>query len=161
RGGADSTRCRSRSRGRHVPRPAAGGGNAVARRPGGRRPGGPARVRQGDDTTEPREMSAGATLALVRAVPVIRHDAIPADALEVGIELECRLGELLGPGHYAAGFHATATVGAFGAAAACAHLLGLDEELWLHALGIAGTQAAGLKSAFGSMAKPLHAGRAA
>ena len=82
-------------------------------------------------------------------------------ALVAGIELECRLGALLGPGHYAAGFHATATVGAFGAAAACAHLLGLDEERWLHALGIAGTQAAGLKSAFGSMAKPLHAGRAA
>jgi len=82
-------------------------------------------------------------------------------ALVAGIELECRLGTLLGPGHYAAGFHSTATVGAFGAAAACAHLLGLDEERWLHALGIAGTQAAGLKSAFGSMAKPLHAGRAA
>jgi 2-methylcitrate dehydratase PrpD len=82
-------------------------------------------------------------------------------ALVAGIELECRLGTLLGPGHYAAGFHATATVGAFGAAAACAHLLGLDEEQWLHAIGLAGTQAAGLKSAFGSMAKPLHAGRAA
>ena len=82
-------------------------------------------------------------------------------ALVAGIELECRLTALLGPGHYGAGFHSTATVGAFGAAAACAHLLGLDEERWLHALGIAGTQAAGLKSAFGSMAKPLHAGRAA
>jgi len=82
-------------------------------------------------------------------------------ALVAGIELECRLGALLGPGHYAAGFHATATLGAFGAAAASAHLLGLDEEQWLHALGLAGTQAAGLKSAFGSMAKPLHAGRAA
>jgi len=82
-------------------------------------------------------------------------------ALVAGIELECRLAALLGPGHYAAGFHATATVGTFGAAAACAHLLGLDEERWLHALGIAGTLAAGLKSAFGSMAKPLHAGRAA
>jgi 2-methylcitrate dehydratase PrpD len=82
-------------------------------------------------------------------------------ALVAGIELECRLGALLGAGHYAAGFHATATLGAFGAAAACAHLLGLDEERWCHALGLAGTQAAGLKSAFGSMAKPLHAGRAA
>jgi len=78
-----------------------------------------------------------------------------------GIELECRLGALLGLGHYAAGFHATGTVGTFGAAAACAHLLGLDEGGWLNALGLAGTQAAGLKSGFGTMAKPLHAGRAA
>jgi 2-methylcitrate dehydratase PrpD len=82
-------------------------------------------------------------------------------ALVAGIELECRLGVLLGGGHYLAGFHATGTLGTFGAAAACAHLLGLDGERWLHALGLAGTQAAGLKSAFGTMAKPLHAGRAA
>ncbi|HVO27673.1 MAG TPA: MmgE/PrpD family protein [Candidatus Margulisiibacteriota bacterium] len=82
-------------------------------------------------------------------------------ALVAGIELECRLGALLGFGHYAAGFHSTGTVGTFGAAAACAHLLGLDENGWLNALGLAGTQAAGLKSGFGTMAKPLHAGRAA
>src|SRR5437763_11304455 len=82
-------------------------------------------------------------------------------ALVAGIELECRLTALLGPGHYAAGFHSTATVGAFGAAAACAHLLGLDEERWLHALVMSCTQSSGLKTAFGSLAKPLHAGRAA
>lgn len=82
-------------------------------------------------------------------------------ALVAGIELECRLGALLGPGHYDLGFHSTGTVGTFGAAAACAHLLGLDAEAWEAALGLAGTQAAGLKSAFGTMAKPLHAGRAA
>lgn len=82
-------------------------------------------------------------------------------ALVAGIELECRLGALLGPGHYAAGFHSTATLGTFGAAAACAHLLGLGADGWGHALGLAGTQAAGLKSGFGTMAKPLHAGRAA
>jgi 2-methylcitrate dehydratase PrpD len=82
-------------------------------------------------------------------------------ALVAGVELECRIGALLGGGHYAAGFHTTGTVGTFGAAAACSHLLGLDQAGWLHALGLAGTQAAGLKSAFGTMAKPLHAGRAA
>jgi len=82
-------------------------------------------------------------------------------ALVAGIELECRLGALLGGRHYEIGFHATGTVGTFGAAAACAHLLGLDEPGWLHALGLAGTMAAGLKSGFGTMAKPLHAGRAA
>ena len=49
----------------------------------------------------------------------------------------------------------------FGAAAACAHLLGLDADRFAIALGIAGTQAAGLKSMFGTMCKPLHAGKAA
>jgi 2-methylcitrate dehydratase PrpD len=82
-------------------------------------------------------------------------------AFVAGVELECRLGLLLGPRHYDIGFHSTGTLGTFGAAAAAAHLLGLDEPAWLHAMGLAGTQAAGLKSTFGSMGKPLHAGRAA
>jgi 2-methylcitrate dehydratase PrpD len=82
-------------------------------------------------------------------------------AFVAGVELECRLGLLLGPRHYEIGFHSTGTLGTFGAAAAAAHLLGLDEPAWLHAMGLAGTQAAGLKSTFGSMGKPLHAGRAA
>ena len=60
-----------------------------------------------------------------------------------------------------AGFHATGTVGSFGAAAACARLLGLDADKTAQALGIAGTQAAGLKSQFGTMCKPFHAGKAA
>ena len=64
------------------------------------------------------------------------------------------------PGHYDLGFHATGTVGCFGAAAACARLLGLDAEATARALGIAGTQAAGLKSQFGTMCKPFHAGKA-
>jgi 2-methylcitrate dehydratase PrpD len=81
-------------------------------------------------------------------------------AVVAGVELECRLGALVNPGHYAAGFHATGTLGTFGAAAAAAHLLGLDAGRLRHALALAGTQAAGLKSAFGTMAKPLHAGRA-
>ena len=83
-------------------------------------------------------------------------------AFVAGYELQCRLGLLIAPGHYdVLGFHATGTVGSFGAAAACAHLLGLDAEQFATALGIAGTQAAGLKSMFGTMCKPLHAGKAA
>jgi 2-methylcitrate dehydratase PrpD len=83
-------------------------------------------------------------------------------AFVAGYELQCRLGLLLAPGHYnTLGFHATGTLGSFGAAAACAHLLGLDAEKFATALGIAGTQAAGLKSMFGTMCKPLHAGKAA
>jgi 2-methylcitrate dehydratase PrpD len=82
-------------------------------------------------------------------------------ALVAGVEVECRLGQWLNPDHYERGFHATGTLGTFGAAAAASHLLGQPERVWLHAFGLAGTQAAGLKSAFGTMAKPLHAGRAA
>jgi len=83
-------------------------------------------------------------------------------AFVAGYELQCRVGRTISPGHYdVLGFHATATVGSFGAAAACAHLLQLDAERFATALGIAGTQAAGLKSMFGTMCKPLHAGKAA
>ena len=82
-------------------------------------------------------------------------------AFVAGYELQCRIGRVIAPGHYdVLGFHATATVGSFGAAAACAHLLGLDAAKFVTALGIAGTQAAGLKSMFGTMCKPFHAGKA-
>jgi 2-methylcitrate dehydratase PrpD len=82
-------------------------------------------------------------------------------AFVAGYETACRIGAALQPGHYNLGFHSTGTVGAFGAAAACARLLGLDAEVTAMALGIAGTQAAGLKSQFGTMCKPFHAGKAA
>lgn len=82
-------------------------------------------------------------------------------AFVAGYETICRVGVLTAPGHYALGFHATATAGSFGAAAAAARLMRLDPDRTAIALGIAGTQAAGLKSMFGTMCKPLHAGRAA
>ncbi len=81
-------------------------------------------------------------------------------AFVAGYETLCRIGAAVSPGHYAAGFHATATLGTFGAAAACARLLGLDAADTAVALGIAATEAAGLKSMFGTMCKPLHAGKA-
>ena len=81
-------------------------------------------------------------------------------AFVAGYETACRIGAALGPGHYNLGFHSTGTIGSFGAAAACARLLCLDGEATATALGIAGTQAAGLKSQFGTMCKPFHAGKA-
>ena len=81
-------------------------------------------------------------------------------AFVAGVETECRLGALIGLGHYSLGFHSTATLGTFSATAACAHLLGLLESQWLHAFGVAGIEAAGLKSVFGTMSKPFQAGRA-
>jgi 2-methylcitrate dehydratase PrpD len=82
-------------------------------------------------------------------------------AFIAGVETECRIARLLGPSHYARGWHTTATTGTFGAAAAAAHLLGVEGEALTHAFGLAGTQAAGLKSCFGTMSKPLHPGKAA
>lgn len=82
-------------------------------------------------------------------------------AFVAGYEFACAVGTLVEPAHYAGGFHATATIGSLGTAVAGAHLLGLSALPACHAVGIAATQAAGLKAMFGSMAKPLHAGLAA
>jgi 2-methylcitrate dehydratase PrpD len=82
-------------------------------------------------------------------------------AFIAGYEAAGFVGSLVMRSHYERGFHSTATVGSFGAAAAAGLLLDLDEAQMAVALGLAGTQAAGLKSMFGTMAKPFHAGRAA
>ncbi|TKC86017.1 MmgE/PrpD family protein [Trinickia terrae] len=82
-------------------------------------------------------------------------------AYVVGVETMARLGLALGSRHYERGFHNTATLGALGAAAAASFLLGLDAAAIDNALGLAATQAAGLRLQFGSEAKPLHAGQAA
>jgi 2-methylcitrate dehydratase PrpD len=82
-------------------------------------------------------------------------------AFIAGYEVAAFVGSLVMPSHYARGFHSTATVGSFGAAAAAGLLMNLDEAQMAIAFGLAGTQAAGLKSMFGTMTKPFHAGRAA
>jgi 2-methylcitrate dehydratase PrpD len=111
-------------------------------------------------TGHPSVVLLSALLPLAEERGSAAHDVLAA--FVAGYELQCRLGLLLAPGHYnVLGFHATGTLGSFGAAAACAHLLGLNAEQFATALGVAGTQAAGLKSMFGTMCKPLHAGKAA
>ncbi len=82
------------------------------------------------------------------------------EALVVGVTLAARLSTVVNPEHYAAGWHATGTLGTFAAAAACGRLLHLDAEQHARVIGLASMQAAGLKSAFGSMAKPLQVGKA-
>lgn len=78
----------------------------------------------------------------------------------IGIKVGVTIGISVGPGHYAAGYHATCTMGCLASAAACSRLLGLDVKQTIYALGIGGTQSAGLKQVFGTMCKPFHAGRA-
>ena len=82
-------------------------------------------------------------------------------AIALGIEAEIRIGAAVNPSHYKRGWHATGTLGHFGAAIAVSVLMGLSDEQTVAALGIAGTQACGLKETFGTMTKPLHAGLAA
>lgn len=84
------------------------------------------------------------------------------DAYVAGFELECRLGIVMNPRHYhERGWHCTSSIGTLGAAAAAAHVLGLDARTVQHALGIAASAAGGFKENMGSMVKPLHAGLAA
>ena len=77
----------------------------------------------------------------------------------IGFQAGTAIAASAGMGHYMSGWHATSTIGHLASAAGCARLLGLDEQQAVHALGIAGTQACGLKRVFGSMCKPFHAGR--
>src|SRR6185503_110578 len=79
----------------------------------------------------------------------------------MGFEAESRVGNAVYPSHYNAGWHITATAGVFGAAAAIGKLLDLSTQQMIWAMGLAATQAAGLREMFGSMAKSFHAGRAA
>lgn len=78
----------------------------------------------------------------------------------IGLKAGVTIGSCAGFEHYSAGWHGTSTIGRMASAAACARLLGLDEKQTVYAIGIAGTQASGLKRVFGTMCKPYHAGKA-
>ncbi len=81
-------------------------------------------------------------------------------AAVAGYEIGPRVGICMGPEHIAQGWHSGATLGVFSAAAGAARGLRLDAARTVHALGIAGTQAAGLMAAqYGAMVKRMHAGR--
>ncbi|MEX2471731.1 MAG: MmgE/PrpD family protein, partial [Gemmatimonadota bacterium] len=110
--------------------------------------------------THPGCVVVPVSLLLGREIGATGHAVLAA--VLAGYEAMIRVGEALGPAHYRI-FHNTATAGPFGAAAAAASLLQLDEDAWVHALGSAGTQAAGLWqfNEEGAMSKPLHAGHAA
>ncbi|MBX3664606.1 MAG: MmgE/PrpD family protein [Burkholderiales bacterium] len=82
-------------------------------------------------------------------------------AYVAGFETECKLSMVVNFHQYTKGWHPTTTIGVFGAAAACAHLLRLPVEGTATALSIAASLAAGVKSNFGTMTKPLHVGHCA
>lgn len=102
---------------------------------------------------------ASALLALAEHGPISGQEFLHAFAL--GVEVECRVGNAVYPSHYDVGWHITGTAGVFGAAAAAGKVLRLSQQQLVWALGIAATQACGLREMFGSMCKPLHPGLAA
>ena len=90
-----------------------------------------------------------AILALSEHRPVTGTEFV--NALVLGVDVECRIGNSVYPKHYDAGWHITGTAGVFGAAAASGKLLGLSEQQMMWALGLAATQPVGLQEMFGSM----------
>ncbi|TCQ92607.1 MmgE/PrpD family protein [Pseudomonas sp. JUb52] len=100
-----------------------------------------------------------AILALAEYRPVRGADFL--NALILGVETECRIGNAVYPNHYDVGWHITGTAGVFGAAAAAGKLLGLNEQQMVWALGLAASQPVGLRESFGSMNKSFNPGRAA
>jgi 2-methylcitrate dehydratase PrpD len=102
---------------------------------------------------------ASAVLALAEHTGAGGRDVI--DALVIGIDVACRVGNAMYPEHYDRGWHITGSTGTLGAAAACARLLKLDVEKTAMALGIAASQPVGMREQFGTMTKPFHPGGAA
>ena len=78
------------------------------------------------------------------------------DAIVIGIEVSCRVGNAIYPDHYDRGWHITGSTGMLGSAAACARLLGLDAARTQMAIGIAASQPIGVREQFGTMTKPFH-----
>ena len=117
-----------------------------------------------DDTTpknyiHPTSPVASALFAYASVNPVRGRDFM--EAFILGFEAESRIGNAVYPAHYDVGWHITGTAGVFGAAAAIGKLLNLEGHEMIWAIGLAATQAAGLREMFGSMAKAFHPGRAA
>ncbi|MBU0587975.1 MAG: MmgE/PrpD family protein [Gammaproteobacteria bacterium] len=102
---------------------------------------------------------ASAVLALGEHLNISGRELI--DALVLGIEVSCRVGNAVYPDHYDRGWHITGSTGMLGSAAACARLLKLDAAATQMALGIAASQPIGLREQFGTMTKPFHPGGAA
>ncbi len=83
------------------------------------------------------------------------------DAYLAAIQIVGRIGQGVNPPHRKRGWHATATIGVLGTAAAVARLLKLDAHQSAMAISLATSLSGGFMSQFGTMAKPLHAGNAA
>jgi 2-methylcitrate dehydratase PrpD len=117
-----------------------------------------------DDTHLPTVIHPGPPVAAALYALAEEKSATGTDfllAYVVGVETACRIGNVVSPGHYQHGWHITSTCGVFGAAAAAAKLLALNEKQIHGALAIAATQSSGLVEMLGSAARALNPGFAA
>lgn len=115
-----------------------------------------------DDASSP--MSGHPSVALLPALVALAEardiDGPRLDsAYVVGFEICCKLGRALDVTHYTRGWHMTSSVGTIAAAAACAHLLGMDAAHIVNAIGLAVAQAGGTRENFGTDAKSFQAGQ--
>ncbi len=110
--------------------------------------------------THPTVAPLSAAFALMQKVGGISGETFLLGFL-TGFEVECKISEWMLSKHYKSGKHSTGTVGTFGAYAAAAKLLGLTGDALRYGFGIAASMASGIRANFGTMTKPLHAGRAA
>lgn len=117
-----------------------------------------------DDNFDPAKAHITAVIAPALLALGEERNAKGKDVLAayiVGLQIATRVGQGLNPFHRNRGWHATSTVGAIGAAVACGRLIGLSAEKMRHCLNMSTSYAGGFMSQFGSMTKPLHAGKAA
>ncbi|WP_407180626.1 MmgE/PrpD family protein [Bradyrhizobium sp. STM 3562] len=112
-----------------------------------------------DTIIHPAAPVAAPVLALAEARKLPGRDVLTAFVL--GVEIECRIGNAVSPGHYARGWHITSTCGIFGAAAASAKLLRLPAERIANAIGIAASQSSGVVENLPTAAKNVSVGNAA
>ena len=109
--------------------------------------------------THPTTPVLGASSAIAELVGTSGRDLLTAYV--AGVEVACRTADASNPRHYQKGFHSTGTFGAIGAVASAGKLLRLSRDQLLQAIGIAASMSGGYRENFGTMTKPLHAGRAA
>ena len=107
----------------------------------------------------PSSPTLPSSLAIGEHLSASGNDVLVASIL--GMELCCRIGMAVHPHHYDEGWHITGTCGVFGSAIAAGRIVGLSINQMVSAMGIAGTQAAGVREVFGAMTKPFHPGRSA
>jgi 2-methylcitrate dehydratase PrpD len=118
-----------------------------------------------DDNFHPARAHASAVLVPALMAVTTADRAVSGiqflDAYLVGLEAQAAVGYGVNPSHYNRGWHGTSTVGAIGAAAGVAHLLGAGIDETAQAMSLATSMAGGPKGQFGTLAKPIHAGLAA
>jgi len=109
--------------------------------------------------THPTVPALASALAVAEQLGATGQDFL--QAFLVGFEVECKIADAIFPDHYNRGFHSTGTIGTFSAAAAAAKLMKQEPAVIAHTITIAASMSSGIRVNFGSMTKPLHAGRAA